>query len=81
MRSNMHPIFGWGPECRFSWGTAKDMLEPQKSTAGIVKVEWPLEDDGDNARLTDFFAAGKAGDEVADELGTWFGTPAGVEAF
>lgn len=81
MRSNMHPIFGWGPECRFSWGTAKDMLEPQKSTAGTVKVEWPLEDDGDNTRLTDFFAAGKAGDEVADELGTWFGTPTGVEAF
>ncbi|GJC85753.1 ribonuclease H2 subunit A [Colletotrichum liriopes] len=27
MKSNMHPVFGWGPECRFSWGTAKDMLE------------------------------------------------------
>lgn len=81
MRSNMHPVFGWGPECRFSWGTAKDMLEPAKSTATTVKVEWPLEDDGENARLTDFFTAGKDGEETTDELGTWFGTPAGVEAF
>jgi ribonuclease H2 subunit A len=81
MRSNMHPVFGWGPECRFSWGTAKDMLEPAKSTPGTVKVEWPADDDGENARVTDFFVAGRSGDEAVDELGTWFGTPAGVEAF
>lgn len=81
MRGNMHPVFGWGPECRFSWGTAKDMLEPTKSTPGIVKVEWPVEDDGENTRVTDFFVAARSGDEPVDELGTWFGTPAGVEAF
>ncbi|KAB5585484.1 ribonuclease HII [Coniochaeta sp. 2T2.1] len=81
MRSNMHPVFGWGPECRFSWGTAKDMLEPTKSTPGTVKVEWPADDDGENARVTDFFVASKAGEEPVDELGSWFGTPAGVEAF
>ncbi|OIW27710.1 hypothetical protein CONLIGDRAFT_579268 [Coniochaeta ligniaria NRRL 30616] len=81
MRNNMHPVFGWGPECRFSWGTAKDMLEPTKSTPGTVKVEWPADDDGDNARVTGFFVAGRSDGEPADELGTWFGTPAGVEAF
>lgn len=85
LRSNMHPVFGWGPECRFSWGTAKDMLEPAKRIPGTVKVEWPADDDeGDNARVTDFFVAGTSGgggDEPIDELGTWFGTPAGVEAF
>lgn len=81
MRSNMHPVFGWGPECRFSWGTAKDMLEPTKSTAATVKVDWPMEDDGENTRLTDFFTAGGRGEEMTDELGTWFGTPAGIEAF
>jgi len=81
MRSNMHPVFGWGPECRFSWGTAKDMLEPAKSTPGTVKVEWPADDDGENTRVTDFFTASRGGDEAVDELGTWFGTPAGVEAF
>ncbi|KAI8961118.1 ribonuclease H-like domain-containing protein [Daldinia sp. FL1419] len=76
LKRNMHPVFGWGPECRFSWGTAKDMLE----TKGGVKVEWPVEEDDENSRLTDFFAdSGKEKD--ADELGSWFGTPAGLEAF
>ncbi|KAI7779704.1 hypothetical protein LA080_000472 [Diaporthe eres] len=78
MRSNMHPVFGWGPECRFSWGTAKDMIEAKG--AG-VKVEWPVEDDGETARLTDFFVASEGRDKDADELGAWFGTPAGLEAF
>lgn len=74
LRRNMHPVFGWGPECRFSWGTAKDMLE----TKGGVKVEWPVDEDDENTRLTDYFqGAGKD----TDELGTWFGTPAGLEAF
>ncbi|KAK1987872.1 ribonuclease HII [Colletotrichum cereale] len=75
MKSNMHPVFGWGPECRFSWGTAKDMLEGK----GGLKVDWPVEDDGDTARMTDFFVSGDEQD--GDELGTWFGRPAGLEAF
>ncbi|EJT71469.1 ribonuclease H2 subunit A [Gaeumannomyces tritici R3-111a-1] len=81
MRRNMHPVFGWGPECRFSWGTAKEMLEPT-GTAKVasVKVDWPLDDDGENGRMTDFLVAGGR-DKDADELGTWFGTPADVEAF
>ncbi|KAJ6439637.1 putative 35 kDa ribonuclease H [Purpureocillium lavendulum] len=78
MKSNMHPVFGWGPECRFSWGTAKDMLEAGKGNG--VHVEWPLDDDGETSRLTDFFTAGPA-DKEANELGTWFGAPAGLEAF
>ena len=76
LRGNMHPVFGWGPECRFSWGTAKDMLD----TRGGVKVEWPVDEDTDTHRMTDFFVA-KDQDKDADELGTWFGTPAGLEAF
>ncbi|KAI1109485.1 ribonuclease H2 subunit A [Nemania sp. NC0429] len=80
LRQNMHPVFGWGPECRFSWGTAKDMLEAK----GGVKVEWPADDDddGSTSRVTDFFVASGDGEKgAADELGTWFGTPAGLEAF
>ncbi|KAF2969865.1 hypothetical protein GQX73_g3673 [Xylaria multiplex] len=77
LRQNMHPLFGWGPECRFSWGTAKDMLE----TKDGIKVEWPADDDESTSRLTDFFAAGGDREKDADELGTWFGTPAGLEAF
>ncbi|KAF6819692.1 Ribonuclease H2 subunit A [Colletotrichum musicola] len=74
MRANMHPVFGWGPECRFSWGTAKDMLEAK----GSLKVDWPVDDDGE-ARMTDFLMS--ADREDGDELGTWFGRPAGLEAF
>ncbi|KAI0874207.1 ribonuclease H2 subunit A [Hypoxylon argillaceum] len=77
LRQNMHPVFGWGPECRFSWGTAKDMLESK----GGVKVEWPADEDESTSRLTDFFAASGEREKDADELGTWFGTPAGLEAF
>ncbi|KAF3766290.1 ribonuclease H-like protein [Cryphonectria parasitica EP155] len=79
MRANMHPLFGWGPECRFSWGTAKDMIEA-KGGAG-VKVEWPVEDDGETSRLTDFFVGIDDRDETADELGSWFGTPVALETF
>lgn len=76
MKGNIHPVFGWGPECRFSWGTAKDMLEGKGNG---VKVEWPAADDGETSRLTDFFSAGN--EDKGSELGTWFGTPAGLEAF
>ncbi|KAK9426302.1 putative Ribonuclease [Seiridium unicorne] len=77
LRTNMHPVFGWGPECRFSWGTAKDMLEGK----GGVKVEWPLDDEEGTSRVTDFFVDSGTKEKDADELGTWFGTPAGLEAF
>lgn len=77
LRHNMHPVFGWGPECRFSWATATDMLEAKG--AG-VRVEWPVDDDGETPRVTEFFAGGDR-EKDADELGSWFGTPVGLEAF
>ncbi|ORY63983.1 ribonuclease H-like domain-containing protein [Pseudomassariella vexata] len=76
LRRNMHPVFGWGPECRFSWGTAKDMLEGK----GGVKVDWPADEDEGMSSLTSFFTDSSR-EKDADELGTWFGTPAGLEAF
>ncbi|KAK0704656.1 ribonuclease HII [Lasiosphaeris hirsuta] len=78
LKGNMHPVFGWGPECRFSWGTAKDLMEATKG--GAVKVDWPAEDEGDSHRVTDFFVS-KDQEKDVDELGSWFGTPAGLEAF
>lgn len=78
MRANMHPVFGWGTECRFSWGTAKDMMEATANKG--VRVEWPVDEDTETSRVTDFFS-GSGRDKDADELGTWFGTPAGLEAF
>lgn len=77
LKGNMHPVFGWGSECRFSWGTSKDMLEGKGQG---VKVEWPAEDDGETTRLTDFFSSGDR-DTEATELGSWYGSSAGLEAF
>lgn len=78
LKQNMHPVFGWGPECRFSWGTAKDMLETKRG----VKVDWPEEEEEETPKLTDFFMAKRDREEEnVDELGTWFGAPAGVECF
>ncbi|EFX03830.1 ribonuclease hi large subunit [Grosmannia clavigera kw1407] len=69
LRRNIHPVFGWGPECRFSWGTAKDLLEDdssakKKSTStsakqASVRVEWPLPDDDDPSigRMTGFLVS------------------------
>ena len=68
MRGAMDPVFGWGPECRFSWGTAKEMLEVG---GGAWRVEWPEEEDDDNMRLTGFLVG--AEDERGDELATWYG--------
>jgi ribonuclease H2 subunit A len=67
LKRNMDPVFGWGNECRFSWGTAKDMLDAKNVAA---KVEWPIDGD-DGARLTSYFGAEK--DKDVDELGGWFG--------
>lgn len=70
LKSHMDPIFGWGTECRFSWGTAKDMLESQTAQ---VKIDWPDNDQSDGMKVTDFFTAGER-DEEKNELANWFGT-------
>jgi ribonuclease H2 subunit A len=82
LRANMHPIWGWGAaECRFSWGTARDMLEGR----GCPRVEWPEgggAGDDEAATLAAYFAnmaADKSPAGVAarerDEMANWFGTP------
>lgn len=74
LKNNMDPCFGWGSECRFSWGTAKDLLDAK----GIAtKVDWPTPEDDDQAmRVTDFFmAAAEDGGDDAGELANWFGRP------
>ncbi|KAK3990507.1 ribonuclease HII-domain-containing protein [Cladorrhinum sp. PSN332] len=82
LKNNMHPVFGWGTaETRFSWGTAKDLLEGKNGT----KVDWPTAKNNEGThQITSFFSASKGGvedQEDGDELGQWFGTPVGVEAF
>jgi ribonuclease H2 subunit A len=84
LKNQLDSLFGWGNECRFSWGTVKEMFET-KSSAG-VKVDWPAEedDDEDNSRLSDYFLSASAGSKVTtetDQLRFWFGKSVGQEAF
>jgi len=75
LKENQGPVFGWGNECRFSWGTAKDLLDVKGSG---TKVDWPTPDDEQGPRMTDFFLAGRGdgADKPANELVSWFGNPA-----
>ncbi|KAI9894866.1 MAG: hypothetical protein M1814_000086 [Vezdaea aestivalis] len=80
LRANMDPVFGWGNECRFSWGTAKSMLEPD--TGAVVDVSWwnGVEDGG----LEGLFGRAKVESEYLgigmDSLGgpgSWYGQAVG----
>jgi ribonuclease H2 subunit A len=76
LKGNMDPLFGWGEECRFSWGTTKDLLD--NKTLGH-KVEWHNAEDAlPVVRVTDYFTAEatEADSEELDELALWFGKPA-----
>ena len=77
LKANMNPLFGWGNECRFSWGTATEMLEKRGAPC---RVDWPEADDGtDNMKLTGFLL--DAEDDNGDELATWFGRRVTAEVF
>ncbi|RKF61327.1 Ribonuclease H2 subunit A [Erysiphe neolycopersici] len=67
LRNNMHPLFGWGSECRFSWATAKDMLDKKDQA---MKVDWPTDED-ESKLLTQYFSS--KNDADTDELFAWFG--------
>lgn len=80
LKTNMDSLFGWGNECRFSWGgKAKDLLE-----CNGTKIDWPVADEVDQEmRMTDFFlsAPGNESDQVTSELATWFGRPVAEDSF
>lgn len=80
MKRNMDPVFGWGAECRFSWGTVKDLLDAKNASA---KVVWPATDgDGENSKLTDWFGDGpQKGLGEEEELASWYGTKVGEGVF
>ena len=75
LKEHIDPVFGWGSECRFSWSTAKDLLEVKGLAA---KVDWPVPDDEEQGmRLTSYFipSADGDGEQEHDELANWFGRP------
>lgn len=79
LKGNMDPIFGWGSECRFSWGTAKELLEVKNKD---VRVDWPDEDDeGGDMKISEFFVGGRGKEEEKDALRNWFGKRVTQEVF
>jgi ribonuclease H2 subunit A len=84
LKSEIHPVWGFGAECRFSWGTVKDMLERRDFA---VKADWPDDGNGEeaenNMRLSHYFNANGTTEPKteSEELRTWFGTGVGQEAF
>lgn len=77
LKVNMNPLFGWGNECRFSWGTAKELLEAKGAPC---KVDWPAtEEQSDNMKLTGFFVGPEEGE--GGELSTWYGRRVTEEVF
>lgn len=70
LKGNMHPVFGWGNVSRYSWSTAKDLLETKGAPC---LAAWPEPDEQtDTLQLTSFFL--DAPKEEKDELVDWFGT-------
>lgn len=76
LKRDMNPVFGWGSECRFSWGTVKDMME---SKGAVVKMDWPTADEEDSMALSSYFAASKT--EAGDELRNWYGSRVSADTF
>ena len=81
LKSAIDPVWGFGNECRFSWGTIKDLLEQKSGSAR--RTDWPDDADDENTRISQYFTVnGTAGPKTEkDELRTWFGTGIGQEAF
>jgi ribonuclease H2 subunit A len=78
LKRTIDPIFGWGNICRFSWATAKDLLEAAKGHA--VQVDWPSQEEEEEVMLvTDYFGAERGRD--VNEMAGWFGGSVGEEVF
>lgn len=70
LKKNMDPVFGWGNECRFSWATAKELLDVKPA----AKVNWPVPGDDDSTKLTNFLMySAEEQAQGEDQLSTWYG--------
>ena len=80
LKENVNPVFGWGRECRFSWGTAKDMLEVK----GVAThVDWPATDKDESVQMSKFIitAADDQQEEKSNNMAMWFGSTVPKEVF
>ena len=80
LKANMNSVFGWGNECRFSWGTAKDILEAK---GNCTRIDWPTDDEEQGMQVTDYFVPAPDSEQVdgSNELVHWFGKPVTKEVF
>lgn len=70
LRRSMDPVFGWGNECRFSWGTAREMLEVK----GGARVDWPADEEDGASQMNDFLLSSGTGKGTkGDGLRDWYG--------
>lgn len=81
LKQDMHPLFGWSNVCRFSWGTAQDLLE--KSDIGTTAV-WPNPEENeedDNMRISNFVRHTGTKSSEYDEMRNWYGQNVGADAW
>lgn len=70
LRRDMDSLFGWGNECRFSWGTAKEMMEGKDA----VQVDWPS-DEVEETGISDFLIGhGPTTSRKPEGLENWYGS-------
>lgn len=78
LKDSLDPVFGWrGEVVRFSWATAKDLIDKDKRA---VKAEWAEVSDEGQA-ITGFFSSEKEGDGVEKGVGGWYGRGGGLVDF
>ena len=78
LKSTLDPVFGWrGEVVRFSWATAKDLLDKDKRA---VKAEWAEEVSDEGKAITGYFSSGK--DEGVEKgVAGWYGRSVGLVEF
>ncbi|DAA79485.1 TPA_exp: Ribonuclease [Trichophyton benhamiae CBS 112371] len=69
LKKDMNRLFGWGVECRFSWGTSKELLEIKSG----LKVDWPAEEDDSTMLVTQYFTSKSETEGPVNELRDWYG--------
>lgn len=70
LKGNVHPVFGWTGQIRFSWQTATDALKK----ASCSEVEWAEDFEQSSYTVSDLFS--KSGSTIADDLPvstSWYG--------